>query len=317
MALAGTGCSGDSGSGGEGAAPGTDSELAEGDIEASTGFSRSPGGTALDWGIFRSTVTWAWEEGLDTLPLGEAMVEIGLSFVGAPYTPGTLEVPGPEDVVVNLEEFDCVTLVENVLALARFVRLNDPAILESETESRARYRGALREIRYRGARVEGYPSRLHYFSDWINDNEAKGLVREVTEDLGGELEYRAIDYMSTHPESYWQLADLVNRRAIEETEASLSGLARFKIPEGEIENRVSGIRNGDIIAATSTVEGLDVAHTGLAFWQGSSLHLLHAPLVGEVVEVSRLPLAERIARLQGQDGIRVVRPVDPNEFSDS
>ncbi len=65
-----------------------------------------------------------------------------------------------------------------------------------------------------------------------------------------------------------------------------------------------------IIAATSTVDGLDVAHTGLAYWQDSQLHLLHAPLAGGVVEVSRLPLAERILRFGGQDGIRVTRPLE-------
>jgi hypothetical protein len=54
-----------------------------------------------------------------------------------------------------------------------------------------------------------------------------------------------------------------------------------------------------------------VAHAGLAYWQGRQLHLLHAPLVGEVVEVSTIPLAERILRLDGQDGIRVVRPLEP------
>jgi hypothetical protein len=70
-----------------------------------------------------------------------------------------------------------------------------------------------------------------------------------------------------------------------------------------------GIRDGDIIAATSTVAGLDVAHTGLALWVDGALHLLHAPLVGDSVEISQLPLAERILELSGQDGIMVARPV--------
>ncbi len=304
----GSGCVGD---GQEEGAADTDPDRWEGDVAAATRALRPQEGSERDWEIFRTKVTMAWEEGLDTIPFGEALTRIGLSFVGTPYAPGTLEVAGEEDVVVNFEEFDCVTLVENVLALARFVRSQDPSILASELQTREAYRGTLREIRYRSGRVNGYPSRLHYFSDWIADNQAKGLVNELTQEMGGLEDPRAIDFMSTHPDAYRQLANGANFMEIQETETQLSGLTRFRIPETKIAGRESGIRDGDIIAATSTVVGLDVAHTGLAYWVGSSLHLLHAPLVGDSVEVSQLPVAERILRLEGQDGIRVVRPTDP------
>jgi len=61
----------------------------------------------------------------------------------------------------------------------------------------------------------------------------------------------------------------------------------------------------------STVDGLDIAHTGLALWHDGRLHLLHAPLVGDTVEISPLPLAERMKGIRGQKGIRVARPVAP------
>lgn len=288
-----------------------ESEVWEGDPEATVRLLRPREGTEGDWEILRAKVSWAWEEGLDSLPMGEAMVRLGLSFVGTRYTPGTLELTGPETLVVNLQELDCVTFVENVLASARFIRLAGPEILESELETKALYRRLLREGRYRGGRVDGYPSRLHYFTEWILDNEAKGMVRELTAELGGVEDLRALDFMSQHPEAYRQLANPLNLRAIQELEFYLSGLIRYRIPEEEIPAWTTWIENGDIIAATSTVEGLDVAHTGLAIWQNGSLHLLHAPLVGEAVEVSTLPLADRLLRIQGQDGIRVVRPLEP------
>lgn len=291
--------------------PAIDPEIWEGDVVAATRTLRSPEGTDQDWEAFRATVTMAWEEGLDTLPMSQAMVGIGLSFVGTPYAPGTLELAGEEAVVVNFQELDCVTFVENVLALARFIRIHDRGILESEGGAQEAYRRMLREIRYRGARVDGYASRLHYFSDWIRDNEAKGLVKEMTREMGGVEDYKAIDYMTTHTDAYRQLANTANVMAIRETEFQLSGLTRFKIPEGEILTWASSIQDGDIIAATSTVDGLDVAHTALAYWQGPELFLLHAPLVGDAVEVTRVPLAERIMRQGGQDGVRVVRPLDP------
>jgi hypothetical protein len=288
-----------------------DIETWEGDLATATRPLRPREGTEEDWEALRDRVLMAWDQGWETLPMGESMVRIGLSFLGTAYVPGTLEVAGEEGVVVNLLQLDCVTFVENVLAIARFIRFADPEVLESESGMRDTYRGLLQEIRYRGGRVEGYPSRLHYFSDWIQDNEARGLVREITRDLGGEMDPEAIDYMSQHAEAYRQLMDPFNLGAIREIEFWLSTQTRYKIPEGDIPAVVSQIQDGDIIAITSTVPGLDVAQTGLAYWQGGELHLLHAPMVDDVVEVSRLPLAERIWRVDAQDGIRVVRPLAP------
>jgi hypothetical protein len=287
-----------------------DPEQWEGDVAAATRVLRPQEGTERDWEILKAVVTEAWNRGLDTLPVGQSMIQIGLGFVGSPYAPGTLEVAGDEGVVVNFEEFDCVTLVENVLALARFVKLHEPGILESETRAREAYNNVLREIRYRNARVEGYPSRLHYFSDWIANNEGKGLVKEMTREMGGALDAKAIDFMTTHPEAYRQLSDPANVFAMESIERALSRSARYKIPQDQISVLAPQVLEGDIIAATSTVDGLDVAHTGLAIWQGSELHLLHAPLVGDSVQVSPRPLADRILRLEGQDGIRVARPLE-------
>ncbi len=304
-----TGCQG--GDADAAAERGADPEAWEGDVEEVARLARHREGTEEDWMVHYLTVTEAWDRGWDTLPMGESMARIGATFVGTRYVPKTLELAGDEGVVVNLLELDCMTFVENVLALARFIRLADPGILDSELRTRELYMDLLREIRYRGGRVEGYPSRLHYFSDWIRDNEAKGLVREVTDRLGGVEDVRAIDFMSNHPEAYRQLANPVRLAAVEEIEEELSALTRYRIPEHDIPAWVGWIRNGDILAATSTVEGLDVAHTGLAYWQGEELHLLHAPLVGEAVEISDLPLATRILRIQGQDGIRVVRPLEP------
>jgi hypothetical protein len=297
------------GCGGSDTESGADEEWS-GDVVAAARLLRPHQGTDGDWQLLRDKAIWSWELGLDTLPMGESMAFIGLSFVGTKYVPATLELPGAEEVVINLQELDCVTFVENVLALALFIRQVEPQILESELETQAVYRRLLTRIRYRNGRVDGYPSRLHYFTDWILDNEAKGIVREVTAELSGVEDFRAIDFMSNHPESYRQLNSRMVLNAIQNREFYLSGLGRYRIPEDEIATRSSWIQDGDIIAATSTVDGLDVAHTGLALWRDGALHLLHAPLVGEAVEVSTLPLADRIFRIESQDGIRVVRPLE-------
>ena len=116
--------------------------------------------------------------------------------------------------------------------------------------------------------------------------------------------------MSTHTDAYAQLVDMSNISLIKGTEERLSAADRVYLPEDRINEVVQEIHDGDIIAATSTLAGLDVAHTGLALWIDGTLHLLHAPLVGEAVQISETSLAERINKIEGQDGIIIARPQD-------
>lgn len=260
-----------------------------------------PEAAATDREIVERTLAWARAEGLDTVGLGAAVARIGRRFVGAPYTPGTLDPPGPERLVVNLREFDCVTFVENALALARAARAPDPSFDAFARE--------LERLRYRGGRRAGYASRLHYFSEWLADNAQRGLLELRTEALGGTLDPEPIRFMTDHPDSYRQLADAGVRTRIAAIERRLGETPRYVLAEGRIEGAESGIREGDVIAATSTLAGLDVAHTGIAVEVDGRIHLMHAPLVGDSVQISEAPLAERIRRIDGQDGIMVARPI--------
>ena len=264
--------------------------------------------TVEDWRVLVAKVQWGIAQRLDTLPVGDAVARLGETFVGTTYTPGTLEVPGPERVVINLRELDCVTFIENVLALVRLIREDGDAALSTPAEAKARYESYVRDLRYRDGALAGYPSRLHYFSEWLSDNERRGRLRQLGRELGGELDREPIDFMSTHPKSYRQLSEPGVLDAIRAVEARLNaGAGRWYIPEDRIAAVATQIRSGDLIGATSTVKGLDIAHTGIALWKNGELHLLHAPLVGKSVEISELPLAERIQSIASQDGIMVAR----------
>ena len=270
--------------------------------------SRSAEWTAQDWQILVDKVRWGVAHRLDTLPPGDAVARLGETFVGTTYTPGTLEVPGPERVVVNLRELDCVTFIENMLALVRLIREDGTASLETPAPAKARYESYLRDLRYRGGALAGYPSRLHYFSEWLSDNARRGRLRQLGRELGGTLDREPIDFMSTHPKSYRQLSEPGILDSIRAIETRLNaGEGRWYIPEDRIASVADQIRDGDLIAATSTVKGLDIAHTGIALWKNGKLHLLHAPLVGKSVEISAVPLADRIKSIASQDGIMVAR----------
>lgn len=265
--------------------------------------------TAEDWEIFKSTLAEADARRLDTLDLGDAVAEMGSLFLGTPYIPQTLEVPGPERLVVNFRGLDCVTFVENVLALTRFHRVHGLALLDRPEEARARYERDLAALRYRDGRPEGYASRLHYFSEWLAEGWDRGRLVPVTESLGGVPDTEPPTFMSAHRDAYRQLADDAVLEEVQAVEARLaSGDPRVYLPEESIAAAAAGIRNGDVIAATSTLEGLDVAHTGIAWWREGTLHLLHAPLVGSTVVLSERSLADRIMQIGSQDGIMVARP---------
>lgn len=251
---------------------------------------------------FEETIAWARANQIDTLPtIGEMMAALGRTFVGTPYIPQTLELEGDERLIVNLRELDCVTFVENMLAISRVLRAGTPDYDSFKRE--------LVRIRYRDGVLSGYASRLHYFSEWIADNAEKGIVEDVTLEIGGVRDTGDITFMTRHADAYRQLEDPATVDEIETIEATLSGRERYYIPQDEVDGVAQNIRNGDIIAATSTLEGLDIAHTGLALWLDGRLHLMHAPLIGSVVEISELPLADRLLRIEAQDGIMVARPL--------
>ena len=101
-------------------------------------------------------------------PIDSTMVEAALYFRETPYVAGTLERTDEEELVVNLHELDCMTLVENCLALSRTMQLPSPNYNSFEQE--------LRQIRYRKGFINGYTSRLHYTTDWIFDNVEKEII---------------------------------------------------------------------------------------------------------------------------------------------
>ena len=242
---------------------------------------------------------------LAQLPIGEVMTAVAGQFIGRPYEAHTLDRGKDERLVVNLRSFDCVTLVENTLALSRCIKAGR-CTMGAFTEE-------LRRIRYRGGAISGYASRLHYFADWISDNEKRGTVRDVTRDLGGVSYRPLVNFMTMHRKSYPLLEPDSVYEQLKSVERSLATLRMFYLPKSDSViaggNPGHGIRSGDIIAITTTVPGLDISHTGIAYRDGKGiLRYLHAPDVGETVTITNETLAEYLRRHKSQSGILVVRP---------
>ncbi|MBI1805260.1 MAG: DUF1460 domain-containing protein [Ignavibacteriae bacterium] len=70
----------------------------------------------------------------------------------------------------------------------------------------------------------------------------------------------------------------------------------------------SKIQSGDLIAITTSQEGLDISHTGIAVrLDNGSLHLLHASDVENNVEITAESLTRYLKKHEHQTGITVLR----------
>jgi len=232
---------------------------------------------------------------------GDTLVTIGKSFLGIPYVAKTLEVGETESLVINLQGLDCTTYVENVLAFGSMLRKG-----EKELDDFAR---TLEKIRYKDGKLRGYPSRLHYFSEWIANNQEKGLVKDITGELGGKALTKDINFMSTHRDLYPFLSDEDNYLQIKASERYLNDRPLYVLAKDKIEASEHLLRSGDIIALATSINGLDVTHTGFAIrMDNGRIHLLHASSANEEVEISELPLAEYLKNIRHNTGIMVARP---------
>lgn len=259
--------------------------------------------TQKDVDICHSKFELAVSKNLSSKPINEIIIEIGKSFLGTDYVAYTLEKGEKENVVINLSGLDCYTFLESTFALARCVKSGKTTFNDylKETEN----------LRYRGGKLKEYPSRLHYFSDWIYDIDKRGIGKNISKEIGGEKIQKKIDFMTTHVESYHQLKE--NPKFIEEMkkiEREISEREYYFIPQEKIKDVEDKIQSGDLIGITTNIEGMDIAHTGIAIrLDDGRIHFMHAPIVGKKVQITEKPLLDYIKGNKKQNGIMVVRPL--------
>ncbi|MGN0233580.1 MAG: N-acetylmuramoyl-L-alanine amidase-like domain-containing protein [Bacteroidaceae bacterium] len=239
------------------------------------------------------------------------MLHYARQFIGVPYVAHTLEnKDGRERLVINLQQMDCTTLVETVVALTLATQ-----------HGGTRWRDFcywLTTIRYINGYMDGYASRCHYFSQWIASAQEMGLVSEMTGDGKNgyfpftDTQNLCLHYMSRHRDAYPVIAhDDREARRVECYERQYSGACVRYIPAsliGHGRTELSCIRDGDILALVTRKDGLDVSHLGLAVWGGDGrLHLLNASSIYHRVVLDEVPLCDYLKRHPSSLGVRVIR----------
>jgi hypothetical protein len=221
-------------------------------------------------------------------------------FIGTPYVAGALEGREEEHLIINLRELDCWTLIEYCLALALATEPAQPSFQE--------FMQIVQQLRYTDGIINGYGSRSHYFSDWILQAEKKGLVKDITQELGGVPYSKKISYMTDNPKLYPKINYPETLQQIQEAQNRINQHPRFFIPQNQVPYIEKHLRNGDILLFTSSKSTLDVEHQGFAFRdQNGVIRLLHASTTGKKVTIASRPLSTYIWRYPAMSGLIVVR----------
>lgn len=230
---------------------------------------------------------------------GKIIEKAGRQFLGDPYKAHTLEVGNEEKIVVNLHAFDCTTFLESTIALTMTIKDNYGNFTDFVRH--------LERLRYRDGELNGYLSRLHYFSDWIYDNQELNIINDITARLNGQAYSFQVNFMSKHPNYYKRLSGDGMIQLIKKQEKSISSRNYAIIPENNIHNAMNKMQTGDIVGFVTSKKGLDIAHVGLITKSGEQAYFMHASTdAGEVVE-SKKNLMEYVKAIGHMTGIVVAR----------
>lgn len=188
------------------------------------------------------------------------------SWQGIPYGSGGAGT-APHQLLLNLDQMDCMTAVENIIALHRAYN-EGQASLEG-------FAAALLPTRYQTYPPCTVEDRFHYLTHSFAAWEALGWGTWLSL---GIPDTRPIHYISHHPQKY---SGFTNWKRIRTVEQRLSARPRYYIPSQAIKDWLPFLQDGDLIALVSPQEGLDVSHIGIFFWEGEKPTFAHASLIAK------------------------------------
>lgn len=247
----------------------------------------------------------------DSLPVPDLMVMAAKRLLGTPYVGGTLDDdPSEEKLRIFLTKTDCILFVETCLDLALTVRrasLGEPSFND--------FASNVAKSRYRTGPPYSYGDRIHYTTEWIRRLEGS-VLKDVTLELGGEVNDHPVNYMSTHPGSYKQLSDYedIPRAALDletimEVERELNDAPMTYIPKSRVASASRGIKTGDIICFVPTIEGLDISHVAIAYVENGRVGFIHASVKEGKVVIDSQTIEQYVTGRRSLSGIKVVRPL--------
>lgn len=243
------------------------------------------------------------EEGLQSNieKANELVIFYAKKLLNTPYVAHTLE-GDKELLTINIDELDCTTFVETLYALVK-------TTLSQRTTWRD-YANNLESVRYRNGIMTDYASRLHYISDWIVNNSARGNLQDATTNFNScKYMIKTIDYMSNHRDAYPSLKDSTIFEKIRNFEVGYRS-HRFPYIKKEAINSKetkAEFKSGDLIGMVTKIEGLDISHLGVVLKENNRLYFINASMSGKKVQIEKQSFAEYLRDIRSCIGIRVFR----------
>lgn len=231
----------------------------------------------------------------------EYMEYFGNKLLGTPYVAHTLE-SDKEYLTINIDELDCTTFVETLIALTRTALSNLPTWYA--------YADNLEKVRYHDGKLGDYTTRLHYISAWIVENTARGVFKEISSDIPRyETQIKSLNYMTTHRDSYPAMKSDSIYQGIKNLESGYNMHMFPYISKNNLHKQdvIDSLKSGDIICLTTKIDGLDVSHLGIVQMIDGKPHLLNASSVKKKVVIDKYDLYEMLRGDRNCTGIRVVR----------
>jgi hypothetical protein len=263
------------------------------------------------------------------VPMGDAIDLVSRQFLGKKYVLGPLgegEV-GEYDQSPRsrLDVFDCTTFVETMISLARSTDAQD-------------FQANMDRIRYRDGQV-GYATRNHFpEADWIPNNTAAGLVRDITSEVAGDGVLK-FSHARNDKRSWYRAKTLdslhlpgadapAKARALERLRHEGDGMAVQHVKLGYIPTEslrgdprlIERIPSGSVInivrkdwAPPGAGTPMIVSHTGFAIRIGGVLYFRNASSVPNKMQVLDIPLAEYLAPYLGHPTVRGINILEVSD----
>ena len=234
------------------------------------------------------------------LGMNELITKAALMRLETPYVANTLERDDKEELYVNIHETDCILFVESCLALAQTAKSGDTTYTN--------FCKKIQELRYRNGKVDGYPSRMHYTSEWLMQAEKKGYLSEQSKEIANTPLNQKFSYMTEKSDRYKHLkGNAANIAKIKEAEDYLNAHDYWYIPNDQIAEHDSKLQTGDIFGFCTSVKGLDLSHVGIVYWDNGRLTFIHASYGAMKVVIETKTLEEYAKSGKSTIGIRVAR----------
>lgn len=263
---------------------------------------------------FNAIVKKAQAENWSKLPIGDRVIKVARELRGTPYVSYTLEIDDHiEAPSVNFDGLDCWSFFEISLGMARMLAEEKAAYTPQDLLDQIQF------TRYRGGVCTGnYLERIHYLEEWYFDNDARGVVDDISKDLGYTkgiadrkcqemtILWKTYRYMRNNPELHPKMAAL---------EEKISQLPVLYVPKEKIAAIEKNLKDGDIIGIVTKYQGAYCCHVGLAVKTGDGvMRFMHA---SSQKKYRRVVVDESISNYlksqSGNLGIIVGRPLETTE----